>query len=379
VALFALALAACGSSGDLSMESLGPDPDRFLEPAPQQTLAVMAGPPATVGGPSVNWNYVFQGTKVVNGRTFDVILGTEQTATPNTIEVVLDFQGETVDIASFTVDDFALGDPGVPDFVIDGPKPVKVKLDVPVGVPQTVTADGALTVAGGDPTTGTVTATYTLVDDNATVQTPNGPITGTKHFTAASDTNPPVTGEVWIQTGVGIVAAKYDFFLISPNGPKTWNLVDFQAGGDAGDGRRKVRHDGVLGAGLAEFRVSSGDGYGNADADKNVHAKMLVEARWADEARAKTDEAPPVHTLFTGGFGYFPEGGMDWQPLPFSILNPQENGAGFKFWYKFVDQALKNETWQPNGYNISADWKGTDGDAGLVRLSGLINYKKYVP
>ncbi len=379
--LAATVLAACGGSGshDLSMENLGPDPDRFLEPAPQETLAVMSGPPATPGGPAVNWNYLWTGTQKIGGKTFGVYLGTEQTATPNTIEIVMDYTGDSVTIASFTVDDYGLGDPGVPDFVIDGPVPVKIDLDVPVGKPQTVTASGALTVAGGEPTTGTVTATFTLVDDDATVQTAQGPIAGTKHYTATSDTNPPVTGEVWIQTGVGIVAAKYDFFLISPNGPKTWNLADFQAGGDAGDGRRKVRRDIAIGAGTGEYRLASRDAAGEIDADKDVHAKMLLEARWADEARAKTDEAPPVHTMFEGGWGYFPEGSIAWQPLPFSILNPHENGAGYKFWYKFVDQALKNERFQPNVYSIHADWKGEDGDTGQVRLSGLINYRKYTP
>jgi hypothetical protein len=361
------------------MEELGPDQDRFYEPPPQESLLVMEGPPATAGGPSVRWNYEFIGTKRIGGRDFNIISGTEQTATPNLIEVVTRVDGDEVEIASFTVDDYALGTEGIPDFVIDGPEPVSIDLTVPVGVPQTMTVDGQLTIAGGPPTLGSVTATYTLVDDNATVSTAGGVVAGCKHYAASSDTNPPVTGEVWIKTGVGIVAAKYDVFLINPNGPKTWNLADFQAAGDAGDGRRKVRRDTVLGEGSESYNVATRGSDGRGDADKNVHAKMLLEARWADEARARTDEAPPVQTMFTGGWGYFPEGGIDWQPLPFSILNPHENGAGFKFWYKFVDQALKNESAQPNGYQINADWKGTAGDAGRVQLSGLINYKKYEP
>jgi len=378
--LLAGLVAACGADHGPSMEQMGPDPDRFYEPPPQKSVHVLSSVPASPGAPSVNWDYRWTGTKRIGGKDFDVLLGTEQTATPNTIEVVARVDGDAVEIASFTVDDFGLGTEGIPDFVITGPEPVRIPLDIGVGQSRTVTAQGELVIAG-EATPGSVTATYTLVDDDATVQTASGPVSGCRHFTARSDTTPPVEGEVWIKTGVGVVAAKYDFFLISPGGPKTWNLESMTAAEEDG-GRVRERADQVLvpGGPWMVLRTGAAEG-GKADADKNVHAKFLVEARWADEDRARTDDPPPVLvTVYAGPFGYFPEGSAPWQRLPVSILNPTENGKGFSFWFKWVDQAAKNDPMQPIGYSIEARWDPSAAvQEGGVRVSMVMNYPKYEP
>src|SRR5690606_14212728 len=98
---------------------------------------------------------------------------------------------------------------------------------------------------------------------------------------------------------------------------------------------------GVVSPDNRTFRLSTYDRAGEFDADKTVHAKMLLELRWVDEDKARTDEFP---ALFSPDFGtvigMFP---ASFVSSPISLLHPAENGKGYTFWYAFVDQAAKNE------------------------------------
>ena len=102
----------------------------------------------------------------------------------------------------------------------------------------------------------------------------------------------------------------------------------------------------VLDATHTSVTFSTYDRVGELDADMCVHAKMLAEVRWANDTDAATlGEPDPTlfRAEFNGGMGTFCWGGCLLTESPVSIFHPEDNGKGFKFWYAFISQALKNE------------------------------------
>jgi hypothetical protein len=371
LALLAGLAPACAADVGPTMEQMGPDPARAFEPPPEVARWTMRTP-AVAGEPVKQFLWEKAGATTVNGRTYDKLTGTDGEAAPNVVEAAVRIDGDDFEIGTLVFDDALLGEPGIPDISLTGDQPIRVTLAPPIGVPQAMTTTGTLTI-GGTPQTGTVQWTYTLVDDQATVETPQGQVGGCRHFTAGTaGTESKVEGEVWVKTGIGIVAAKYDVYFLGQK--RTYNLEDFVAGGAAGEGRAKVRRDGVVGPDATSMSVSTYDAKQTWDADKNQHAKMLLETRWSDGERAKTSEPPPVKGQFTAGWGYFPNPGL--VAMPFSVLNPHENGNGYKFWYIFVDQAAKNDpTPNPLGFGVEASYApSTQSQAANSNVSMSINY-----
>jgi hypothetical protein len=70
------------------------------------------------------------------------------------------------------------------------------------------------------------------------------------------------------------------------------------------------------------------------DADKDSHAKMLVELRWADDAMAKTDKRPSIDPVFGTDTGMY---SATLEQAPVSFLHPEENGKGYVYWYYYVE------------------------------------------
>ena len=124
------------------------------------------------------------------------------------------------------------------------------------------------------------------------------------------------------------------------------------------------------------FELDTYDRAGEFDADKTVHAKMLLELRWEDDAKAQTDEFP---ALFAPDFGtvigYFPG---SFVASPVSLFHPAENGRGFKYWYAYVDEAAKNEAGS-NGIAYHAAVTLPDFVSSPMRVTGRIIYRLYKP
>lgn len=256
--------------------------------------------------------------------------------------------------------------------------PLELNIAAPLNVAQQVsttitgTAPGITTVASA-----TATGTYTRVSSGETVNTEMGAVPDCSHYTAAitlaGDVVPDIfkvtiEGELWYNPTLGIVKYSIPLLGIEGNSQGTWDVDD-----PTGE-YRTVKMTAVVNSGNPRFRLSSYDVSGQYDADKNTHAKMLLELRWADEVTAQTGTKPAypmVNVRFETMIGQFP---YTLDESPVSIFFPEENGKGYKYWYAFVDQAAKNEPGS-NGisYNISVS---TDTSiTAPLRVTGRIRYR----
>jgi len=136
-------------------------------------------------------------------------------------------------------------------------------------------------------------------------------------------------------------------------------------------GYRTIRKVAVVDSSSSSFKLDTYDCDGNQiAADKNTHAKMLLELRWADETMAQTDTQPLPNVEFGTTMGYFPNSMAE---SPASVFHPEENGKGFKYWYSYVSQAAKNEPGDNSTtYHISV--RAVTG-LSAVRVTGRIYYK----
>ena len=118
------------------------------------------------------------------------------------------------------------------------------------------------------------------------------------------------------------------------------------------------------------FTISTYDRAKKFDADKDTHAKMLLELRWAETDKAKKETKPYVQLKFGTMTGYFPS---TLQRSTTSLLFPEENGKGYVHWFAFVDQAAKNQPVNGIAYQISV---GHDPSFSNIRVAARIVYKR---
>jgi hypothetical protein len=236
----------------------------------------------------------------------------------------------------------------------------EVILDSPIvfdpaamSVGETKTGTIGATIAGT--TRLNVNVTYSLTSDAATAVTGSGPIAGCRqyHLTASpSDAwirlilgDNPIEGDGWYHPQFGIVAVS-----VPALGIESGMSQQEDYGTDAEEGHNVIKMTKVITSTDQTFELSTANRHGNWDADKNTHAQMLLELRWADTVDAKTLAEPhylmyPI--LFSTAIGVFSQGDSRWGSVltesPVSIFHPQENGKGYRYWYCFVNQAAKNE------------------------------------
>lgn len=366
---WALAPLGCGGGGGDAKE---PYP-RYSETT--RTTFVKSAP----GGDKVALASGVAGTKTINGKSFSVYrVGDDSSTTNGWSEMwgnlVDDTHIEIVGAQYSTTHSAILGIPIFASGTLD--TPVTVDLDPPVGTPQPFQLTGSAVIGSqtATPQQSTVTGSYTLVEKDVTVESDIGTVSGCSHFQATGSlpllfTNLTVAGDLYYSPTFGLVKAAI-------REPLSGLGVSFAGSNDASDlggGYFSVQKVGTVGAGTSSWRLDTYDVKQKSDADKNTHAKMLLEVRWLDEAVAKTEQKPYVTQEFGTGWGYFPSALV---VSPVSYFYPEENGKGYKHWIAYVDQAAKNEPGS-NGisYHISA---GYDPSWSAVRVTGRIVYKKYV-
>lgn len=323
------------------------------------------------------------GNKVIGGQTYARLqIGKVPTMDKDPgadyLELWAQQQGTVVVVAGGEVHNNSLGLPaGTPDMTLTMTPPVALETNLAVGVPQSITGTGAILI--GDPTTaqavtGTRTGTVVLVAKAETVQTDLGPQTAAHYQGEVTVLNEKASGDLWSVSGVGIVKASGSWPGM-PGNIKDAILGLTGSGGSFLDGDHTVAsQESVIGPTNGQFKLDTYDLDGGIYADKNTHANMLLELRWADPEKAKTTAVPPVSSEFGTAIGYFPSSQVD---SPVSVLHPDENGKGYHFWTSLVNQAAKNEPGGPETtYHIKATYTGS-GDA--VRATAQLNYHSLKP
>lgn len=220
-----------------------------------------------------------------------------------------------------------------------------------------------------------VSVTYGPVEDDVTLMSAMGPVIGCRKYAVSGTftmaglplTDTLIEGTGYVHPTLGLVGWEAPDLGIGMSMSGTSNY------GDATEGFNVIEMTDILTAANTHFSLHTYDRIGQWDADKNTHAKMLLEMRWADPTVAVTHDAPdPLMASVTfgtmGGLYYFPH---DLVESPVSIFFPEENGNDFRYWYAFVDQAAKNQDENGISYSISVNKDSTLPD---LRVTARIGY-----
>ena len=251
-------------------------------------------------------------------------------------------------------------------------QPAVIDLDVPVGVPQTVTVTGEFLFGAGAEPFDELTLSYTLAEEGLTADSPMGPIPNCRRYTGTTDVlGTTFEGELVMHDVLGNVSAWVNF--PPPNGI-TLDMRELNDWGTASEGYNELQSMVLVGPESSSFTLDTYDVNGAFDADKDKHAKMLLELRFADADKAATDTKPAVLVEFGTTWGMFPH---FLAPSPISIFHPEENGQGYTYWIALVDQAAKNEPENGIAYHISVT--SPDYNTQDARVSARIIYALYTP
>ena len=315
-----------------------------------------------------------RGPKTLGGKTYRRAVIGDPAKPDNGAEFWIDATPSSVTWAGIDVKTI-LG----PPFSATLDAPVTVSLLPPVGVPQKVSG-GAKIVSETDPTPQpiSVTGEYTLVAADVAVDTSVGTIAGCNHYTGSfvpTGAGTPkeyvgmtIKGDLWYHPSHGIVAVKSGDVMLDMGMTESRDCHT-----PTTTGHTLVRKVGVLDTNNPRFMLDSYDCASAFDADKNTHAQMLIELRWAEDAKAKTQNpiGPPFVTLDFGTvFGTFP---AQLVASPISVLHPEENGKGYHYYIAYVNQAAKNETQNGIAYHVGAK---VDPGFSAIRASARVYYKK---
>lgn len=323
------------------------------------------------------------GSKEINGKTYSNYLLSDVDASGRP-------ENDT-DGSKFWLSPFPLGQDGkmsiaeIEDYgSISGTFDPEATIDLSSeeGVQQQVSTTYTGTVPGFEGThTVSISGSYTIESKNVTVETSMGKISGCTHIKMngafSGDALPEivkntnVTAEAWYHETYGTVKVRLPLLGMEMDTQETWDIDD-------PDGKyRTIKKTGLVSDANPEWKLSTYDMSGDFDADKNTHAKMLLELRWSDEELAKSDQRidthPAVRVSFGTIFGTFPHMLVE---SPVSIFHPEDNGKGYKFYYAYVDEAAKNELGD-DGILYEINVKTTDPDVTPdIKATGRIYYRK---
>lgn len=267
------------------------------------------------------------------------------------------------------------------DYTVTLDEPVLLDAnEAPVGVEQTKEASGQITFADNrPPIKGKVSARYTKTTDNASFEAEFGTLSGVQVFEGSATL---LEGEGWdlldLFKGKSVSGKVYfhpKFSILKVEVPD-WPIGaamtgEHDCGNPAASDYNIIQKVGVVSNDNLSFVLSSYDCSGQFDADKMRHAQMLVELRWAEGEKARTNkDLPLVVVNFETMWGYFPH---RFEASPISIFHPEENGQGYTFWYAYVDEAAKNEP-GPNGIAYQVRVNYPDYMTSPVRVTARIKY-----
>ncbi len=361
----------CGSSSDEGAGSV----ERPFEPARQ--TAVWSFNQTKFDGVQTTFTADWVGTKNIAGKEYGRLQAGSfgDPLPPEGTEVWIDWKENEVTFGGGEVYFPVAGvnAPGTPLVSGTTDAPVTIDLNPPLGVPQTFQATGSATLGDGtdpnNPYAVDAEVTYTLVETDVTVETSVGDVAGCRHFTgSASAYGMDFEGDAWYHPTLGMVAGHINW--PEPNGT-TLDLLGIQDFAEGGPDTGDIQAVGVIGPGSAPFKLDTYDVNGELDADKDRHAKMLLEIRWADDEMARSDTPPAAVVEFGTLWGFFP---FQLVQSPISIFHPEENGKGYNYWVTLVDEAAKNESFNGIAYHITVS--PADYASSKMRVTARILYRK---
>ena len=369
---FVLLASACGGGDDAS--SSGSDPKAKYGPTSRDTVSSYL---RTSQSETVSIETRVVGEKTIAGKSYwRARIGTFSSAPSGAEAWLTQPNPDTLVVAGgefYSQNLLPNPTAGEPSATVELETPVTVKLAPPLGTPQSLTLSTTITVLG-QPLAVDLTGSYTMTSDDETVETLAGTLYGCRKLTgSASTTNTTlagllgddtISGEVWYHPALGVLKATV---TLPGKGSYDFDFYGTQEMGAAASGSNRIQAMGLLKTNET-FRLDTFDVNGALDADKNTHAKMLLEVRFADEARAKSSDTPPVETEMGTALGIYPH---QLTSSPVSFFHPEENGRGLTFWIAYVDQAAKNA---PNDTAYHVEVTVPDYGSSAVRFTSRIVY-----
>ena len=349
-----LLVTACSTTG----------PGDFDPPFAQTSMTLMLQTPdEAVSG----FAFDVTGSRDVGGVEVPVVsLVDPRLGEANAAEALVSFEAGELVLGGFRQPD---GGPGV-GVDVQFNTPVVVDVAGPLGEPQTTTVQGTLVF--GDPNVSDpgylpFDMTFTPEEDGVVAPAPMGDVPGCRRttFTASTTGGITVSGALWTKEAIGVVHAVLDAgaFGQFELGTEGWTGFD-----DVG-GRRLIQAEQRLDATTPSFSLSTYDIDGDFVADKDTHAQMWLELRFADADLARTTARPQVSESFGTIFGVFPSMLVQ---TDLSVLHPEDADEGFTYWIAAVDEAAKNEPVNGIAYSVSAAWSGGEP----VLAGAFIQYKR---
>ncbi|HMV66622.1 MAG TPA: hypothetical protein PKA64_07210 [Myxococcota bacterium] len=344
-----------------------PDPGAFDPPFAQtwQSLDVLD----TTGATSPVGLYV-DGAVTVGGATLPAVTLVHETdGSPVGLTLGAEIEGAQVTLGTVSISAALAG----VDVTLTPSAPLVVDMGAPVGVTQHTSISGTVTV-GDPPVSGDgylpIDLTWTVASTDTSAPAPMGDVPGCREASfSASAAGLTASGRVWIRDDTGFVHATLDD---GTWGPLTAGMAGYGGWADFGD-VTVVQSEHRVDLANPTFSLTSNDAHLTFDADKNTHAQMWLEARWADDAMAHTTEPPPLSFTFGANLGWFP---ASWAQSSIGLLHPGDDD-GYVWWVAAVDQAAKNDP-APNPivYWVDATYTGTG--PGVI-VGAFIRYTRAEP
>lgn len=270
--------------------------------------------------------------------------------------------------------------------------PAVVDLTEPVGVASKQKVEGLANILfnpeGEHETfTGPFDLTWTILSVDQTVETAIGDLAGCIHAKAELTLHDrSISIYLWFKNNIGIVAIEADLGPLL--GVQKAQLVQSVATTTGEDGIVLTKTT-VLNAENArrttlvtsECAVFDWADNGSCQADKDLPATILVEVRWADDERAKTDERPEVSAIYGMQQTVIDSEDMlaiELFPLPDSILHPEESGRGYRFWVGVGELDAAKTRVNSTTFMVALTDFGSKLAIDDLRVSIKIAYHQYV-
>ncbi|MBK7582676.1 MAG: hypothetical protein IPI67_21075, partial [Myxococcales bacterium] len=294
VSVVACATLGCGSDDSSSTNAPGDEPKATYGPPSKQTVSKFQR--ANPDGTNRDVESHVVGEKTIGGTSlWRTRIGDFSGAAPSGSEAwIVQPNADTLLFGGgeiYSQDILPSPDPTQPSASVELSTPLKIDLAGTVGQAVPVTVDTTLRVLGQDVPV-KISATITLESANETLTTLAGVLHGTRKFVGTGSADNPalktliggdsLNAAVWYHPGLGMVRAT----VTLPNkGDFDFDFIGTSEYGNATSGTNRIQAMAVLNT-LESLNLDTYDVNGQFDADKQTHAKMMIEARFLDEAKA---------------------------------------------------------------------------------------------
>lgn len=140
-----------------------------------------------------------------------------------------------------------------------------------------------------------------------------------------------------------------------------------------------MEHNAIVSAPGQVGSISNYDQDGDFTADAACHAFMVIYFEWADSARARTTEIPPLLPSFETPLGYFASSDLK---IEETILRFDENLGDYIRHYRyryFANEAQDKDRPEGTSYTVRWIYGESSAPAGAIKVYAKLENRVYEP